>query len=98
LRREFRRDSCAFSTDNFLVLIDCVFGPAIPGSLPVAGITGCTSVGTVARFSTGCVLMGPELMGPEKGFRLDIPDNAPMLFRFERKAGPDPELCIGEIE
>jgi hypothetical protein len=93
LRREFRRDNCAFSTDNFLVLIDCVFGPAICRCLPVVGIPGWTSVGTVAWFSTGWVLMGPE-----KDFRLGIPDNAPMLFLFEQKLGPDSKLCVGEVE
>jgi hypothetical protein len=91
LRREFRRDSCAFSFDNPWVLIDCVFGPVIPRGLPIIGIIGWTSVGTVARFSTGCVLMGPE-----KGFCLDIPDNSRMLFWFEREPGPD--LNIGEVE
>jgi hypothetical protein len=93
LRREFRRDSCAFSTDNFRGLVDCVFGAAICRCLPVVGIPGWTSVGTVARFSTGCVLMGPE-----DGFRLGIPDNAPMLFWFERKPGPDSRLYVGEVE
>jgi hypothetical protein len=93
LRREFRRDSCAFSTDNFLVLIDCVFGAAICRCLPVVGIPGWTSVGTVARFSTGWVLMGPE-----KGFLLGIPDNAPMLFLFEQEPGPDSKLRVGEVE
>jgi hypothetical protein len=93
LRRELRRDSCAFSADNFLVLIDCVFGAAICRFFPAVGIPGWTSVGTVARFSTGWVLMGPE-----KGFRLGIPDNAPMLFWFEQEPGPDSKLCVGEVE
>jgi hypothetical protein len=93
LRREFRRDSCAFSTDNFLVLIGCVFGPAICRGLPVVGITGWTCVETIARFSTGWVLMGPE-----NGFRLGIPDNAPTLFWFEQEPGPDSKLCVGEVE
>jgi hypothetical protein len=34
-------------------------------------------------------------MGPEEGFRLGIPDNAPMLFLFEQEPGPDWKLCIG---
>jgi hypothetical protein len=93
LRREFRRDSCAFSLGNAWGSIDCVFGPVILRCLPVVGITGWTCVGTVARFSTGCVLMGPE-----QGFRLGIPDNAPMLFLFEQEPGPDSKLCVGEVE
>jgi hypothetical protein len=93
LRREFRRDSCAFSTDNFLVLINCVFDPAIGRCLPVVGIPGWTSIGTVARFSAGWVLMGPE-----KDFRLGIPDNSLMLFLFEQEPGPDSKLYVGEIE
>jgi hypothetical protein len=37
-------------------------------------------------------------MGPEKGFRLGIPDNAPKLFLFEQKTGSDSKLCVGEVE